>query len=298
MFNDNRIKSDKSYGGRKDMDVRIGKIIKDNWKEEARVHALLNMAIMDLLKGLSKERFLIMVVLTPYNLLPNIEGISILKKEKEDWRVIHGFGKHEEMVGKVLNKLPENTIKYWLEDMVILIEGSLEKFENRFLEYYFILASLQYANIVEVERLREELLRDTLTGAYTRWFGEKLLRHEIEKAKRDHTTFSLVFIDIDGLKEVNDRLGHNEGDKLLKNFVKAFQSMTRKEDILIRWGGDEFIAIFPESSYEDTLNIMRRFKKFPISYGIVECPKDSTDPIMLIEKADKKMYEMKSQKRT
>ena len=298
MSNEKRKGSDKSYGGDKPMDVRIGEIIRDNWKEEARVHALLNMAIMDLLKGLSKDRFLMMVVLTPYNLLPNFEGISLLKKEKKGWRVIHGFGKHEEMAGKVLDELPEGVANYWLEDMMIAVEGSLEEFEKRFLEYYFILASLQYANIVEVERLREDLLRDTLTGAYTRWFGEKLLKHEVEKAKRNHTMFSLVFIDIDGLKEVNDKFGHSEGDKLLKNFVKAFQNVTRKEDILIRWGGDEFLAIFPESSYENTLKIMKRFEKFPISYGIVECPKDSIDPSMLIEKADKRMYRMKYQKRT
>ncbi|MCD6266996.1 MAG: GGDEF domain-containing protein [Thermotogaceae bacterium] len=298
MSNEKRKESDKSYGGDKPMDVRIGEIIRDNWKEEARVHALLNMAIMDLLKGLSKDRFLMMVVLTPYNLLPNLEGISLLKKEGDGWKVIYGFGKHEEMTGKVLDELPEGVANYWLEDMMIAVEGSLEEFEKRFLEYYFTLASLQYANIVEVERLKEDLLRDTLTGAYTRWFGEKLLKHEAEKAKRNHTMFSLVFIDIDDLKEVNDKFGHSEGDKLLRNFVKAFQSATREEDILIRWGGDEFLAIFPESSYENTLKIMKRFEKFPISYGIAECPKDSIDPSMLIEKADKRMYRMKYQKRT
>jgi len=297
MSNVKRDGSDKSYGGDRPMEVRIGEIIRDNWREEARVHALLNMAIMDLLKGLSRDRFLMMVVLTPYNLLPDLEGISLLKKEEGGWRVIRGFGKYENIVGKVLKKLPKGAV-YWLEDLVIVVEGSLEEFEKRFLEYYFTLASLQYANVVEVEKLREDLLRDTLTGAYTRWFGEKLLKHEVEKAKRNHTMFSLVFIDIDGLKEVNDKLGHSEGDRLLKNFVRAFQNATRKEDILIRWGGDEFLAIFPESSYENTLKIMKRFDNFPISYGIVECPKDSLDPYILIEKADKRMYSMKSQKRT
>lgn len=94
------------------------------------------------------------------------------------------------------------------------------------------------------ERLQHELERahfDELTGAYRRGMGETLIRNEIERARRLKGDLALAYLDVVGLKETNDRLGHAAGDALLRDLVEALQSRLRPYDLVVRWGGDEFV---------------------------------------------------------
>jgi diguanylate cyclase (GGDEF)-like protein len=95
------------------------------------------------------------------------------------------------------------------------------------------------------ERLQSELERahlDELTGAYRRGMGATLMRHEIERARRLKGDLALAYMDVDGLKEINDRLGHGAGDVLLRALVEALRSRLRPYDPVVRWGGDEFVC--------------------------------------------------------
>jgi diguanylate cyclase (GGDEF)-like protein len=85
---------------------------------------------------------------------------------------------------------------------------------------------------------------DSLTGAYMRELGRAALQHEIDRSRRSGEPFVLAFVDVDGLKEVNDGRGHAAGDALLQSVVEALESKMRSYDPIVRVGGDEFLCGF------------------------------------------------------
>lgn len=96
---------------------------------------------------------------------------------------------------------------------------------------------------------------DALTGVMNRRSFMKYADREIERAKRYPSEFSLVFIDIDHFKDVNDSFGHNVGDEVLKHFVQTLIKRLRTTDILARWGGEEFVILAPETSLTQSLEL-------------------------------------------
>ena len=83
---------------------------------------------------------------------------------------------------------------------------------------------------------------DELTGAHRRDAGMLLLEHDLVRAKRTNQPFTLAFVDVDGLKRVNDSLGHAAGDQLLRAIGKAIRARLRPYDVIVRYGGDEFLC--------------------------------------------------------
>jgi diguanylate cyclase (GGDEF)-like protein len=105
----------------------------------------------------------------------------------------------------------------------------------------------------ERKQLHAELERahlDELTGAYRRGMGETVIRHEIDRARRLNGDLALAYMDVDGLKEINDRLGHGAGDALLRDLVEALRSRLRPYDPVVRWGGDEFVCAVSNATLE------------------------------------------------
>jgi len=141
----------------------------------------------------------------------------------------------------------------------------------------------------------------------------ELLEKEIKSAQRRKSFLSICYLDVDGLKEVNDLFGHQEGDRLLVKVSDTIKNNIRGSDIFCRMGGDEFLIIFPDSREEEAEDVWQRImlgfnnvnktKAFPyplqVSHGIVECQKDCFEEgkeiDRLIELADKKMYQEKEQ---
>ncbi|MDP9187656.1 MAG: GGDEF domain-containing protein [Actinomycetota bacterium] len=101
------------------------------------------------------------------------------------------------------------------------------------------------------QRELEHAELDELTGAYRRGLGEVALGNELERAQRSGGSLVLAYIDVDGLKEVNDRRGHAAGDALLCDVVAALRSKLRPYDPVVRWGGDEFVCAIPETELDD-----------------------------------------------
>jgi diguanylate cyclase (GGDEF)-like protein len=98
---------------------------------------------------------------------------------------------------------------------------------------------------LELARLEAELQRahlDALTGAFRREMGRLALRNEIERARRADGKFVIAFIDVDGLKGVNDRDGHAAGDRVLRTLAATMRANLRSYDPIVRFGGDEFIC--------------------------------------------------------
>lgn len=109
--------------------------------------------------------------------------------------------------------------------------------------------------------LAQQAVHDPLTGLYNRRYFDETLADHIEIATRYHRDLSLVLIDLDGFKQINDTLGHEAGDKALRQFAKLMRSNARTADIICRYGGDEFALLLPETNKENALRIIERLKK-------------------------------------
>lgn len=151
----------------------------------------------------------------------------------------------------------------------------------------------------DVRLLASELaalaFRDPLTGVYNRRFFEETLAQQLETARRYGRELSLVLLDIDRFKQINDTGGHQAGDEILRNFSRILQQTVRKADVVCRTGGDEFAVILPETSLCNARKFTERFlKSLEGSLGIRACagtaalPSDDlfkdADALLLTEK--------------
>jgi diguanylate cyclase (GGDEF)-like protein len=157
--------------------------------------------------------------------------------------------------------------------------------------------------------IREFSIRDSLTGIYSRrYFNERYLE-DFSKAKRYKQNLSLAMIDIDNFKKVNDTYGHQFGDTVLIQIIKIISSNLRKFNILFRYGGEEFIILFPGLTSKDVFLLCdkirkqitefsfyfkREVAKTSITIGIAYFPKDADSPIELIKCADTALYSAKN----
>ncbi|HHT84490.1 MAG TPA: GGDEF domain-containing protein [Firmicutes bacterium] len=159
----------------------------------------------------------------------------------------------------------------------------------------------------ELDMRTEESRTDPLTKAFNYRYLEDWLHREFPKLVAEQTPCSFVFIDLDGLKKINDQFGHEAGDTVLIHVTRALFSVTRQEDVIIRYGGDEFIIICPSADIETAEALGKRLiavcsapvyyegKSFNIglSVGISAYPNDSDVGRDLIRLADWAMYHAK-----
>lgn len=164
-------------------------------------------------------------------------------------------------------------------------------------------------DIAEVKQLEEKLfllsITDPLTEVYNRRYFIQRLEDEIGRAARIGSRFSVIMIDIDYFKSINDRFGHNSGDLVLKNIMKEIVNEIRKIDILARWGGEEFIILLPETKQNEAAILAERLRQclsgidipnigsVTASFGVADYfPGDTVNKI--VHKADTMMYKAKS----
>ena len=125
-------------------------------------------------------------------------------------------------------------------------------------------AELQEKNC-ELERLNKALeqqaSRDTLTGAYNRMKFDATLESEFRRCHRYPRAMSLAMLDIDYFKQVNDRHGHAGGDSALRQFVALISEQIRECDVLARWGGEEFMILFLETSLEESRAVAEKIRR-------------------------------------
>lgn len=164
-------------------------------------------------------------------------------------------------------------------------------------------------DISERKKMEEELywmsITDPLTNTYNRRFFMQMLEREIERTQRTGRSFSVIMLDLDHFKDVNDRFGHAAGDLVLRNLADMVKKRIRKTDILARWGGEEFIILLPETPGEAAASLAEELRRqlssmtmpevghVTASFGVAEYyPSDTVDTVLI--RADSMMYEAKA----
>jgi diguanylate cyclase (GGDEF)-like protein len=150
--------------------------------------------------------------------------------------------------------------------------------------------------------LVRQAIRDPLTGSYSRNSGEEVLSLQFLIAERSGAPLSVAFVDLDHFKSVNDEFGHEAGDTVLINAINSLSHHLRHADMLVRWGGEEFLVIMPDTTLAQAEIAMARIRQLGLglrpdrrpvtaSIGLAERGHDSPDDWRrLVELADQRMY--------
>jgi two-component system, cell cycle response regulator len=191
--------------------------------------------------------------------------------------------------------------------LLLLAGGS--RFPNRMvqsLEMFIQSLSLALKNAVTYDQLQKLAANDPLTGLYNRRFGLVRLAEEYTRSVRSRMPVGLLMFDIDHFKRVNDTYGHTIGDRVLVNLSKVASMAARKGDLLIRYGGEEFVVILPGAAKTDCQFVAERMRhmveeslvqygdtavRVTISIGAVSFPEHNVENEQeLIQAADKALY--------
>jgi len=212
--------------------------------------------------------------------------------------------------------------EFWLEDIIggsIIHSHHVESRTERW-EYVHSIAIFTFISLIiplfygrkliaqqqilhaEISRIAAE---DSLTGLYNRRKINELIQHEIERSERYQKGFSVIIMDIDYFKRVNDRHGHLAGDELLKMLAQILLTTIRHTDEVGRWGGEEFVVLCPETNNEGASSLADKIRqkieystfndygKQTASFGIA-CYQEGDTIDTIISHADKALYMAKN----
>lgn len=171
---------------------------------------------------------------------------------------------------------------------------------------FFYIITVLLSNLKKSYDHEKELARiDTLTKASNRRFFFEQIQNEIDRSQRNKKPFSVAYLDLDNFKSVNDKQGHDEGDKVLTSVVNTAKTVLRKIDVVGRLGGDEFSLLLPETSQEAAktaiakvqTSLLEEMKKnnWPVTFsiGVLTCANTKITSNELVKKADELMYLVK-----
>lgn len=157
---------------------------------------------------------------------------------------------------------------------------------------------------LRIDMLKYDAWHDPLTGLYDRRSFDRLLDMAVARSVRYQWPFTLVLIDLDGFKELNDEQGHQAGDAALRSLGDRFRRILRFGDNCARIGGDEFALILPETEPEDVPPLLERIAMvngdepaIGFSYGLALCPSEADGLDTLFKLADERLYEAKAQRK-
>ncbi len=185
----------------------------------------------------------------------------------------------------------------------------LDESSYRLVETFSDYLSIAVENARNFQKVRELTVTDDLTKLYNSRYLHLVLERELARSERYSENFSLVFIDLDNFKMVNDQNGHMAGSLLLKEFGDYLVQCIRTSDIAIRYGGDEFVLLLPRTTKVEATTFVTRCRdvlrehtflksrnlsiRCTASFGISTFPEDGRTTDLLISAADKAMYMVK-----
>ena len=170
------------------------------------------------------------------------------------------------------------------------------------------ITGIAFATAVDERRrveaqLQELATTDPLTGLVNYRRLLEVLRTEMARSRRTGRSFALLLVDMDGLKQINDRYGHLAGSRAICRVADALRGSTRETDVVSRFGGDEFAIVLPESSDDGGRVVMERVSErlkvegtapqLSVSGGHAVFPRDGDSPTLLLRAADQRLYSAK-----
>ena len=174
--------------------------------------------------------------------------------------------------------------------------------------YYAIKNASVYQRVIqERENLKEAAIKDHLTGLYNHNYFYSRLEEEFERSRRYETALSLIMMDIDNFKKINDSYGHRTGDDVLKGLAATIKGAVRKSDIVARYGGEEFAIILPHTGTTGAAGEAERLRtriekvafagikeRVTVSFGVASLPdRNINEAGDLVGRADDALYEAK-----
>lgn len=161
------------------------------------------------------------------------------------------------------------------------------------------------------DRIRREVVTDPLTNLYNRRFFEQRAREEIERSIRHQIPVTLLMMDVDHFKTINDTYGHQTGDRVLQSVAAYLKESVRQTDVCGRYGGEEFVLLLPNTPGKNAVFLADRLRSgvgqlmhsglgipghvsVTVSGGVATCPRDATDLDGLLARADEALYEAKN----
>lgn len=188
-------------------------------------------------------------------------------------------------------------------------EAAFTDEQFRLLQTFGDYVAIAVENARNFARVQELTVTDDLTKLYNSRYLHLVLEREIARSERYKENLSIVFIDLDNFKNINDKNGHMVGSTLLKEFGEFLLTMIRTSDVAIRYGGDEFVLVLPRTSKAEALTFVNRLVetlhnhvflkskhltiKMTASFGIATFPEDGKTIDAIISAADKAMYYVK-----
>lgn len=202
--------------------------------------------------------------------------------------------------------LPEKETK---SKMFLLESAAMSPLMLQTLECYINFAQILALGWKKIHIKEEELIKDDLTGVYNHRYLTTAIENEIKRANRFSEEFSVIFIDLDNFKSVNDVYGHLAGSSVLIQIAEVFKNQLREVDYIFRYGGDEFVIILLGADCNSAAMVSERIRetinKTPLqvgggqtvnlstSIGIASYPRHGYDRKSLLHVADKAMYQSK-----
>ncbi len=168
-------------------------------------------------------------------------------------------------------------------------------------------------NAREFERTRESSITDPLTGLFNSRYLAQFIRDELFRAEKEESELSLLFLDLNNFKMVNDNFGHGRGDEVLRELSVVFQSALRSGDLVARYAGDEFVVVLPHAGPEDAEIVADKIQaavnqydpsllgtnmnglRVGVAIGAASYPRDGKDAASLVAAADAAMYRDKKE---
>lgn len=203
-----------------------------------------------------------------------------------------------------------------LGQLVLLRYGQNQPFTHVDLRIVSLLAtqgSVVLKNALLYKDIQDLTIKDDETKAFNRRYLDEYLDEELKRAHRYNHSLALIFLDLDHLKKINDKYGHLMGSAVLRETADLLLTLIRKVDKLIRYGGDEFIVILPETELPGALKVAERIRlhikehvftpragirlRMTASLGVAMYPQHGLDKESLIGSADQAMYKIKESTR-
>lgn len=256
------------------------------------------------IQALEKDRFELLIV--DLN-MPGESGMDVIKSAQNidpsmQVIVVTGEGSVENAIEALRSRVFDFLTKP-LDSLKSFERTVNDALEKRFLE------SQKDRFLVDIVQMARKAEIDPLTGLHNRLNLNEKLEEEIQRSKRSISSFSLIMMDLDSLKLINDTHGHSIGDEVLRQVAKVIQAESRELDLPVRYGGDEFLIVMPGTDVQNAVELAARLSDkienldmfdMPISasIGVVGWDESYSSIAEILHAVDQAMYQSKENKKT